>query len=299
MTFTIATPTYNRANVLHRVYDSLNAQTYKDFEWIIVDDGSTDTTANLVEKWKNDAEYPIRYYYQENSGKHMAINHAVRCAEGELFVIADSDDSFKPESLEKLLYYWKQISKEERDQFRGVTCRCYDARTEVPIGVEFPNGIHDILGIKAKFTCRYNFEMWGFNRTDVMREYPFPETAGQGLAFYPESVIWDRMGMKYKVRFVSDALRAYYQDQENATTVKKRNRSKENIHLWSHYINDLLGYFFYNPKLFIKSCIGLSMDGLMLNKSFKEIMSIPSSFIGMVLVFAFFPLGYVLYLKRR
>lgn len=299
MKFTIATATYNRANVLHRVYDSLNSQTCKDFEWIIVDDGSTDTTADVVEKWKDDAEYPIRYYYQENSGKHMAINLAVEHAEGELFVIADSDDSFKPESLQLLLHYWEIIPQEMRSQFRGVTCRSYDPLTKNAIGKDFPQKFHDILGIDSIFKYHYDFDMWGFNRTDVMKEFPFPNTRGEGLAFYPESIIWNRMGMKYKVRFVNDTLLAYYKDQSNATTVKKRNKSKENIHLWTHYINELLKYFPKAPLLFIKAAIGLSMDGFLLHKSCAEIIGIPNSFFGKVMVVALLPVGYVLYLKRK
>lgn len=299
MKFTIATATYNRADVLYRVYDSLNAQTFKDFEWIIIDDGSTDNTADIVKTWKDNSDYPIAYYYQENSGKHMAINKAVEYAKGEFFIIADSDDSFVPEALQVLLQYWEDITIEERAKFRGVTCRCYDALTNAPIGCEFPNGICDILGAEGTFKRHYSFEMWGFNRTDVMKQFPFPNTEGEGLHFYPESVIWNRMGLKYKVRYVNDALRAYYRDQENATTVKKGNRSKENIHLWEHYVNDVFKYFWNCPKLFIKATIGLSMDGFLLHKSFREVMSIPKHFRGKILTFIFSPIGYVLYLKRR
>jgi len=297
--FTIATATYNRADVLHRVYESLNAQTNQDFEWIIVDDGSSDHTADLVQKWIQESAYPIHYFYQENSGKHMAVNAAVEHAKGEFFVIADSDDTFKPEALEVLLNYWEQIPEKDRHEFRGVTCRCYDVLNGTPIGTEFEGGVHDILGIESAFKYPYQFEMWGINRTDVMREFPFPDTRGQGLAFYPESIIWHRMGLKYKVRFVNDPLRAYYRDQKNATTAKKRNRSKENIHLWTHYLNDLLGFFWYRPMAFVKAAIGLSMDGLLLHQSFGEIMSTPNSFMGKLLVFVLFPVGFALYLKRK
>ena len=299
MDFTVATPTYNRANVLYRVYESLCAQTYKNFEWIVVDDGSEDSTLEIVEKWKNEADFPISYYYQENSGKHIALNLAVRNARGDLFVIADSDDSFKPESLEVLLDFWKDIPVEKRPEFRGVTCRCFDPVTNEAIGMEFPNGIHDLLGIEASFKYHYNFEMWGFNRTEVMKEFPFPDTKGQGLAYYPEAVIWNQMGMKYKVRFVNAPLRGFYRDQDNATTVRKRNRAKENIHLWAHYINELLPYFRHNPIRFIKAFVGLSMDGLRLSMTPRDILKIPKSRIGKIMVTLFFPVGYVLYLKRK
>lgn len=299
MMFTVATPTYNRAKVLYRVYDSLNSQTYRDFEWIVVDDGSVDETKQLVLQWQKEADYSIRYFYQENNGKHMAINLAVQNAKGELFVIADSDDSFKPESLEVMLNYWQSIPQEKRQEFRGVTCRCFDPKTNESIGNTFPNGVHDILGIESSFKYHYHFEMWGFNRTAVMKEFPFPDTRGQGLSFFPETVIWQKMGKKYKVRFVNDALRAYYRDQSDATTNRKRNRSKENIYLWEHYINDMLPYFWYSPMRFIKAFVGLSMDGLLLNKSLKNIIMTPKTLTAKLLTIVFLPAGYFLYLSRR
>ena len=82
--FTVATPTYNRKDVLYRVFDSLCAQTMQDFEWIVVDDGSNDLTSELVLHWQEKAAFPIVYFYQENAGKHMALNLAVQKAKGEL-----------------------------------------------------------------------------------------------------------------------------------------------------------------------------------------------------------------------
>ena len=96
-TFTVFTPTCNRCATLPRVYASLAAQTFRDFEWLIVDDGSTDCTAALVDKWTAQADFPIRYLRQENRGKHIASNRAVREARGELFLVLDSDDACVPQ----------------------------------------------------------------------------------------------------------------------------------------------------------------------------------------------------------
>lgn len=298
MKFTVATPTYNRGAVLDRVYDSLKTQTYKGFEWIIIDDGSTDHTAVIVEQWKMEADFPIRYLYQENNGKHMALNTAVQLAEGELFLIADSDDSFKPESLEVLLKYWEDIPEDHRKEFRGVTCRCYNPETQETIGKPFPNGVHDVLGIDSFFKWHYDFEMWGFNRTDVMKEFPFPDTRAQGLAYCPETIVWHKMGMKYKVRFVNDALRAYYLDQDNSTS-RKKNRSKENILLWMHYVNDLGKYFRYAPMKFIKAYVGLMMDGLLLGYTVRDIIQMANSVYAKTMVILFSPVGFVMFLRRK
>ncbi len=97
--FTVFTATFNRAHVLHRVYHSLRAQTFRDFEWLVVDDGSTDGTGALVEAWRAEADFPIRYRYQENRGKHVACNRAVAEARGRFFLTLDSDDACVPQAF--------------------------------------------------------------------------------------------------------------------------------------------------------------------------------------------------------
>lgn len=97
---TVFTPTYNRAHLLHRVRQSLLQQNFVDFEWLIVDDGSTDETEQLVQSWiTQNPIIPIRYIKKTNGGKHTAINTGVQAAAGELFVILDSDDQLLPDAL--------------------------------------------------------------------------------------------------------------------------------------------------------------------------------------------------------
>ena len=89
---TVFTPTYNRAYSLPRLYESLQKQTFKDFEWLIVDDGSTDNTVDMVTGWSKEGKLTIRYIQMTNGGKHRAINKGVALAKGKLFFIVDSDD---------------------------------------------------------------------------------------------------------------------------------------------------------------------------------------------------------------
>ena len=137
MLITVFTPTYNRAHLLERLHESLCKQTFHDFEWVIVDDGSTDGTISLFQRNNNnngnsvDSHCPtfnsqfsipnsfkIRYFYQENGGKHRAINRGVKEARGELFLILDSDDSLPPHSLETIDRYYQQIKDDT--SFGGV-----------------------------------------------------------------------------------------------------------------------------------------------------------------------------------
>ena len=267
---TVCTPTYNRANVLHRVFDSLKTQTYKNFEWIVIDDGSQDDTEKVIELFKQKSEIDIKYFYQKNQGKHNALNNAVNMASGELFVIADSDDSFLPNSLEVFVETWLSIPEQERKKYKGISCRCVDENGMLIGNTSFESNYLDISELDYRYKKKYTGELWGAIRTDVMREFPFPKV--RGLRFYPEVVIWDNMAKKYLTRYINDGLRIYYQDQEDATTFSKENtRYKENYYLWLHYINDIWEYRRYDRKQFCKALIGISRDGLLSGKKKKDV----------------------------
>lgn len=107
---TVFTPTYNRAYILSKCYESLNAQTCKDFEWLIIDDGSTDDTKVLVAGWQsNENGYPIRYIHKENGGLHTGYNTAIANMDTELSVCIDSDDSMPEDAIERILNEWNKV----------------------------------------------------------------------------------------------------------------------------------------------------------------------------------------------
>ncbi len=141
---TVFTSTYNRAYSLPRLYESLIHQTYTDFEWLVIDDGSLDNTKRLVQQWVQEQKIAIRYYHQANGGKHRAINRGVELAHGELFFFVDSDDYLTDNSLAVLVDYYQQIKDDNR--FAGVAgmlayphgeriCKrfilCFDKRTNI------------------------------------------------------------------------------------------------------------------------------------------------------------------------
>lgn len=106
-TLTVFTPTYNRAHTLHLCYDSLKRQSSKDFKWLIIDDGSTDGTKDLVEDWQEENIIPIIYFYQKNQGMHGAHNTAYALIDTELNVCIDSDDYLADDAIEKIVTFWK------------------------------------------------------------------------------------------------------------------------------------------------------------------------------------------------
>lgn len=291
---TVFTPTYNRANVISRVYNSLLKQTYTDFCWLIVDDGSVDNTKEVVEAYMAEGKVDISYFYQQNSGKHCAINKAVNLAKSELFIIADSDDSFTENAIERLVNTWDSIPEQEKSEYKGVICRCFDTETGLPIG-RFPKEQFDSDDLEAFFKEKLNFEKWMLFRTDVLREFPFPEE--KGLKFYPETIVWQRMARKYKTRYIDDALRGYFKDQENALTHAKTPRFKENVYLWEHRINHTMDYFWFAPFYFLKGFIGLSRDYCVLGKPFRQVIRIPNNTWKRALCICLYPVGKLLSLK--
>lgn len=200
MRFTVLTPTYNRAHVLGRVYESLCAQSLRDFEWVIVDDGSMDGTKDLVASWK--ADFPIRYCWKPNGGKHTAMNLGVREARGEFVLFFDSDDRCTPNALERFDYHWRQIP--DASKFANLSCLCRTPEGQV-IGKPYPADSVDAFTFADQLRYRSSGERWGINRADVLRQYPWPE----GELFVPEGLVWDRISRKYAARFINEALRIY------------------------------------------------------------------------------------------
>ena len=197
MLITVFTPAYNRAHLLTRLYESLCKQTYKDFEWVIVDDGSTDETKELSQTLaeREGTFFPLRYFYQENGGKHRAINHGVREAQGELFLILDSDDTLPPNALERIAFYYQQIKD---DSAFGGVCgyMAHHNGTVIGKGCDIP--VLDTNSIELRYKYHVEGDMLEVFRTSVLKEIPFPETKGE--KFVPEVLVWNRIACKYKLR---------------------------------------------------------------------------------------------------
>lgn len=198
---TILTPTYNRASLLPRLFDSLLRQTNKDFEWIVVDDGSTDDTRDVVAnlKEKCGGAFPMGYVYKANGGKHMAINIGAERARGELLFIADSDDLLTDDALETVANSWHDISDDK--SFAGIAGLDIAMDTREVIGSGLPQEHIDCNAIDIRYRHHVTGDMKEVFRTEVLREFPFPEFAGE--RFCPEQLVWFRMARRYKLRYIN------------------------------------------------------------------------------------------------
>ncbi len=226
---TVFTPTYNRAYILPQLYHSLQRQTFLNFEWLIVDDGSTDDTEKTVWLWTEEGNpFRIRYDKQQNGGKHRAVNKGLSLAKGEIFFVVDSDDYLTDDALEKIDRWFREIGE------NGSL-----------ISVAANKGTSPIETVNAFFTEPYldqsfldmdsytengklvlNGERAIAFYTEVHRKYLYPEFDGE--TFLTEAIVYNRMAHDgYRTRFFNDIITIYkYQDDglsSNGTDIYLRN----------------------------------------------------------------------------
>ena len=257
--FTVFTPIYNRKHTIYRVWDSLIAQTNKNFEWLIVNDGSNDNIEPLLEEYKDKADFKVRIFHQQNSGKHIAFNKAIENAKGELFIPADSDDSFSSETIEVFTEIWK---KYKNDSISGISVLC-KSENDVIVGDNFTiEGVSNLIDITYKYNVKG--EKWGCIRLDVLKKFKFPTDFD--VKFFPEAYLWTQIGLNYKTVFVNVPLRTYYQDAGNQLTNEKISQSLMKMYnfytLWR--INYLFPYIrqYVSIKDYLRTFVYLWMTTL-------------------------------------
>lgn len=295
--FTIFTATFNRGHTIRRVYDSLCAQTLRDFEWLVIDDGSTDDTADRVAAWSKAADFPIRYLRQQHAGKHVAHNLAIREARGQLFAPLDSDDAIPPDSLKTIARAWNAIPLSERDRFSGVWGLCRNQHGDV-IGDRFPANPFDADLRDVFYVHRVGGEKWGVSRTDVLRRFPFPEIAD--TQFIPESRVWLEVAKTYRARCVNDVIRIYHVgDAATGATLSERKSLGENapgrLHYYAWLLDGDLNYFFRSPMPFVKAAVMLPIVARYSGKPLPGVIAALEKFPAKILVCAALPLAALLY----
>ena len=200
---TVFTPTYNRAYIIEKLYTSLCRQTYRNFEWLVVDDGSTDNTEELFKKLIDEANFPIQYYKKENGGKCSAINYALSLAQGELFFTVDSDDYLTDDALEKVASWEAELPKNEK--FCGLAGNLGTTSSTTP-NTLFSDRYYD--GTALDRYGEVNGERAMVFYTDIHKQYLYPIFPGE--RFMTEAVTWNRMAADgYKMRFYNDIIWIY------------------------------------------------------------------------------------------
>lgn len=206
MQLTVFTPAYNRADLLPRCFEGMKRQSNKEFIWLIIDDGSTDGTRQLVESWMQEPlDFPLRYIYKENGGLHTAYNEAIAHIDTELCVCIDSDDFMPDDAVEKILRFWERHGSED---VAGIVGLDYDLDGNC-LGDPLPNqkcvNLIDLLA--GKYPIR-NLDRTNVVRTELYKKYaPMPSFRGE-KNFNPHymhlqiSLEYDFLVLNENLRFV-------------------------------------------------------------------------------------------------
>ncbi len=189
---TIFTPTYERVKLLSRVYESLLRQTCHEFVWLIVDDGSTDGTGQLVQEWQKEQKITIRYEYCENGGKMRAHNTGVRLCDTELFLCVDSDDYLTDTAVEEIMGLWEHKRAKE---YAGIVAHKGEDEKTPLFHEEFPDVTVSTLG--NLYHSGFHGETTLVFRTEILKKYLFPEIPGE--KYVPEDYIYDKIDKEYQL----------------------------------------------------------------------------------------------------
>lgn len=229
---TVITATYNRAYCLHQVYESLLRQDCTDFVWLVIDDGSSDETRDLVHRWAIDKRVEIEYIYQPNGGMHVARNTAYANTRTPLSVVIDSDDWMADGAVERIIDFWRE---NQRDDVAGMISHNVDPNG-ILIGSEMPLGVSSCT--IADFFGRHGGrgDKKFIYRSDLIRLNPYPVFPGE--KYFPAS---------YKFRLLDQRFKMLLMD--SVTCVVDNNASSQGRSRYLHYQSCSRGFAFYRNEM--------------------------------------------------
>lgn len=222
-TLTIFTPTYNNEKHIKVLYQTLQKQTCKDFEWLIVDDGSSDNTEELVSSFQQNADFTIRYFYQENKGKYMAHYYAIQQCTTALFCCIDADIALYENIVETMLKEWNDFSSKFSIIGIGmpIICRSYNDLSKV-ICSFFPDKV-PAIGRLSELTSKYGYHgesLYMFN-TYILKKLTVPEIPDE--KFWTESALYFPLNRNYKVHWLNVPIGESVYQQEGLSNNRLKN----------------------------------------------------------------------------
>lgn len=287
MFITIFTPTYNRAYCLPNLYESLCKQTNHDFVWLLVDDGSTDNTRDLVDHWRKEGKINVEYHYQPNQGKSMAHNEGVRLTRTPLFTCVDSDDTLTPNAVDVIADAWKRMDIKHNTGL--LLLRKFYSSDGINTTV-IPEGLKEATLYDAYNVYGLRGDTMLVFRSEVIKKIEFPQFPGE--KFVPESYLYDLIDSKGTLRMIRESV---YECEylEDGYTCNMARLLKRNPQGYIAYINQRL-------RLHDKSVKARFMDSvryvsMMLTFNKRGLLS-NAVYPGYVLLAL--PIGYILYMKK-
>ena len=288
----VITPVYNGALLIHRVWESLKNQTLQNFEWIIIDDGSTDNLDKLINGYIEENIIDITFITNEiNRGKHVSVNKGINRAEGEFIIIADCDDRFKDDSLEVFTHTWESIPAKDRHRFCGVRVCCEDQHGN-RISDVLINDPLDITMSDAFYIHGLRKETWCMVLTDSHKKNPYPEDF-KG-SHYPEDIIWKKISETKKIRFINKSQRIYYINEGNSIMSVSDPTKVYNVRIERSLdiLNNDMMYFRKAPFFFLRTILIFASYSIYKLSFLRNIQKVKNHWVAIGMLFTI-PLGLV------
>lgn len=295
-TFTVFTPTHNRAHMIDRVYESLRQQTVRDFEWLVIDNESKDGTPQLMERWSNEADFPIRYIYKRDEGYPTSYNIALQESRGTYMVEIASDDACAPNALERFLFHWNNIPAAEREQYATVTALCADQDGR-PHGEPLPQAVLDAEYCEMRYRYQIGGEKWGCQRLAATRDFPHERLPNGEYAV--EGHVWRAVGKRYRTRYINEILHTFWIHEGQLTRVAPASAAQRNVAWHRSVLLEDIDWLRYAPGEFLRSAANYSRfafhAGLRLRTQARQMRGLRAR--GLWL--ATLPLGWLAYRRDR
>lgn len=300
MNVTVCTPTYNRAHILHRPFESLCRQTCKDFIWLVIDDGSSDNTEQFIEQCKKNADFKIEYYKKENGGRHTALNYSYQYIQTEWVINLDSDDELTENAIEILNGIIDNLPSDNA-RFWQISGRCVDAKKRELIGNKYRDDVNELSGRKQnRIMAKAGGEKSNCRRVSILKQYPFP--VYEDTKFVTESTIWEKISLSYDSYCVNDVFRVYYLDSEDSLAkgrIHSSSRMRSRYYFARFCLNELFNQIFYK-KIIVISIFNLARSAMCSGTTYKTVMSELNRFYKKIIVTIIgYPVAYLYILMKK
>lgn len=297
----VVTPVFNRRDILPRALSSIESQTFRCFEYILVNDGSTENLDDVVLPFMEKADFPMLYLKKQNGGVHTARNMGIDYSRGRLITWLDSDDEFVPTTLEVFVKLWDSIPEEARSEYYQIAARCRSQTGEE--GTVFPANINSLSKRESYKVYHTNkTENLTCNVTSVMKKNKWPEP--EGVKFVSENIIWLRLEKQYRTLFSNEVLRIYHTEGTDHIFCKEKKKNiqyvKDSAWNFAHMLNTWRE-FDETPKYFVECTYKYLVFSGILRRRHMRGFRLENSIARLLCIFLYFPalLGSFVYVRRK